>query len=1121
MGSRHALEVYDPSLARKQQQLASPPAYQPHAPPGGYKPFELSDDAKRRLADALARETEKLRVREEERRRRDPTYNPHAIELNTAAVLGFDKYVDYYATLDVDQFASAAEIRAAYKKLSLALHPDKQSFSTAREREQAVERFHAMTSAYNILSDLATRRQYDQARDNLEAGNEAGLVDVGKVSKPPPTCVDVELTLEQLFKGCRKSVEFTRHEFAGTKWAKTSIESFTVKVNKGELDGAAIWYRNKGDVGTAGRADLVFVVKQTPHETFERLGDDLWYYHKEETAAEKLFFVEFVPVLHVPGSRVRRVVAVGSTLLALLGIDRSQLGEAIVPNFGMPIRDNPAGDASCVGRTRGDLVVKFPIRLPPAPRRLRVAAGLPMPPLALITSTEEGELPRQQIDVLVMHVLLEHVLRYCSRARATSQQEGVRWDGPGSGAPRTDEGWIAASLAAESEHEDEEAEETAKVLGRQGVPLTVGRRVKMLYPRAIGGDDNWHFGHVSAVFPEKQSATVDFGEGQRWTGLARHIVDAFGGEAIETRQEEASSDPPVPPLRAASRALERRLAAIGHIARASHSMDYEHSSLRAACVRVGGMAPSQPGDAARGVMEILSQWLPQLEWRVLHMVGGVEEPLLADEEQYLSSALICLVDAAPDASDAPPREKARASQVPPVEAAAEEQAPLRASSPSPEDGSALHGKAQDWMVCWSPGVRSRRVADVSGEQLHVYRQGELLRGTAASNGWIRLAGAEEWVLRDGSCLGLPEVELVRSISVHERAGLGEDTLVTDTLSAEMARIRTEEEEQQARDALEQLEDEEVEAEELHHGGDAVDLRYLAAGCTSAQGLMQHPSAASFMRCHCNGGLVIAVDEACSLFGQGRARLIPPPSKPSFLTMEELAEIQASHFADDLKIDYDTMRLWSRAQADHYFATGEHLEAQPDSRASEPCLDQNGLRLTLPYLVGLQRAGARMGDWSFLRAAAARSMVHEGVCPPFTALGLPCGSVVAALPSRQWAVRPVLGSAAPYKLSRTKLSEWQTARDVRRARQLIEVERHQVLRRIEEEQAAHRTVQMATSLQNRCAKGLKRGHCPRCNGCDGFSRWPFGPRHPLADMCSRCGCKGEDHELLERAVTPQQ
>ena len=215
-GSRNCLELYDPALARKQQLIAERgPNYQPTAPSGGFRGFELSDEMRRKLADALARESSKLRLREEERRRRDPTYRPDAIDLSTANLLEFDKYVDYYAVLEVDQFASANEVKAAYKRLSLKLHPDKQTFASNAERARAAADFHCMTVAHQILGDLATRRAYDQARDQVDAGSEAGIADVGKVEKPPPTCVDVEISLEQLYRGCRKTVGFTRNEFAG------------------------------------------------------------------------------------------------------------------------------------------------------------------------------------------------------------------------------------------------------------------------------------------------------------------------------------------------------------------------------------------------------------------------------------------------------------------------------------------------------------------------------------------------------------------------------------------------------------------------------------------------------------------------------------------------------------------------------------------------------------------------------------------------------------------------------------------------------------------------------------------------------------------------------------------
>ena len=82
------------------------------------------------------------------------------------------------------------EATAAYKKQSLELHPDKQRMKSEAERAKAKELFLKMTAAHNILSDLATRRAYDHARDTLDARNDAGLIDAGKCEKPAPTCVE-------------------------------------------------------------------------------------------------------------------------------------------------------------------------------------------------------------------------------------------------------------------------------------------------------------------------------------------------------------------------------------------------------------------------------------------------------------------------------------------------------------------------------------------------------------------------------------------------------------------------------------------------------------------------------------------------------------------------------------------------------------------------------------------------------------------------------------------------------------------------------------------------------------------------------------------------------------------
>lgn len=63
---------------------------------------------------------------------------------------------DYYAVLGVEKSCSVEEIRKAYKKLSLKVHPDK---NKAPGSEEA---FKKVSKAFKCLSEDDSRRQYDQ-----------------------------------------------------------------------------------------------------------------------------------------------------------------------------------------------------------------------------------------------------------------------------------------------------------------------------------------------------------------------------------------------------------------------------------------------------------------------------------------------------------------------------------------------------------------------------------------------------------------------------------------------------------------------------------------------------------------------------------------------------------------------------------------------------------------------------------------------------------------------------------------------------------------------------------------------------------------------------------------------
>lgn len=64
---------------------------------------------------------------------------------------------DYYAVLEVDRSADAKTIKAAYRRLALAWHPDRNPGDKAAE-----DRFKSINEAYAVLSDEAKRARYDR-----------------------------------------------------------------------------------------------------------------------------------------------------------------------------------------------------------------------------------------------------------------------------------------------------------------------------------------------------------------------------------------------------------------------------------------------------------------------------------------------------------------------------------------------------------------------------------------------------------------------------------------------------------------------------------------------------------------------------------------------------------------------------------------------------------------------------------------------------------------------------------------------------------------------------------------------------------------------------------------------
>ena len=112
------LVVHDAALAAKREALAAAQSAAMVRPAGGYGATALSKpdpNAPAQRAERVRRLQFMVREREEERRRQ-----------RGEKVKPFSRKKNYYDRLGLPRDCSAAEVRRAFRRLSLLFHPDKQ-----------------------------------------------------------------------------------------------------------------------------------------------------------------------------------------------------------------------------------------------------------------------------------------------------------------------------------------------------------------------------------------------------------------------------------------------------------------------------------------------------------------------------------------------------------------------------------------------------------------------------------------------------------------------------------------------------------------------------------------------------------------------------------------------------------------------------------------------------------------------------------------------------------------------------------------------------------------------------------------------------------------------------------
>src|SRR5580700_10692115 len=138
---------------------------------------------------------------------------------------------DHYEVLGVDRNASADEIKAAFRKLAILHHPDRNP-----DDPQAALRFKEINGSYQVLSDPQRRAMYDRFGHGAEGSGSpfatggpfaGGVVDIGDLNfdgilgdllgvfgvgrgDKGDIKRDLEITFEEAAAGCEKPMRYER-----------------------------------------------------------------------------------------------------------------------------------------------------------------------------------------------------------------------------------------------------------------------------------------------------------------------------------------------------------------------------------------------------------------------------------------------------------------------------------------------------------------------------------------------------------------------------------------------------------------------------------------------------------------------------------------------------------------------------------------------------------------------------------------------------------------------------------------------------------------------------------------------------------------------------------------------
>lgn len=200
-----------------------------------------------------------------------------------------------YETLEINENASADEIKKAYRKLARKYHPD------VNKDPSAEEKFKEINAAYEVLSSPEKKQQYDQYGDSMFGGQNFHDFARGQGQN-----VDLDEILRQMFGGtggfgrsgfsqggfsgfggfsepdldtnAQLNVAFDIAVLGGKQHITLNNDSFDVKIPEGIEDGQKIRAKGKGKSYQGQKGDLILKVNISKSLEYTREGDTLSKY---------------------------------------------------------------------------------------------------------------------------------------------------------------------------------------------------------------------------------------------------------------------------------------------------------------------------------------------------------------------------------------------------------------------------------------------------------------------------------------------------------------------------------------------------------------------------------------------------------------------------------------------------------------------------------------------------------------------------------------------------------------------------------------------------------------------------------------------------------------------------